>query len=66
MAGGGRQPNAGDSMKPSPGEPSPEDELWHAFGRAVGFTAAAVFLLVGGGILLIVLAAAFFGFIYAH
>ncbi|HET9848150.1 MAG TPA: hypothetical protein VFR68_06295 [Candidatus Dormibacteraeota bacterium] len=53
-------------MKPSPGEPSAEDELWHAFGRAIGFTAAALFLLVGGGILLIVLAAAFFGFIYAH
>lgn len=53
-------------MKPSPGEPSAEDELWLAFGKAIGFTVAAVFLLVGGGILLILLAAAFFGFVYGH
>lgn len=53
-------------MKPSRGEPSPEDELWLTFGRAVGFTAAAAILLVGGGVLLIALAAAFFNFVYGH
>ncbi len=51
---------------PSSSEPSPEDELWLAFGKAIGFTAAAMFLLVGGGILLIALAAAFFNFVYGH
>jgi hypothetical protein len=53
-------------VRPPSGEPSPEDELWLAFGKVIGFTAAAMFLLVGGGILLIVLAGAFFGFIYGH
>ena len=43
---------------------SDEDELWLAFGRAIGFTLAAILLLVGGGILVIVLAAVFFGFIF--
>jgi len=37
-----------------------EDELRLAFGRAIGFTLAAILLLVGGGILLILIAAAFF------
>ena len=45
-------------------ELSPEDELWIAFGRAVGFTIAAIVLLVGGGIALILFAAAFFRFLY--
>ena len=45
-------------------ELSPEDELWITFGRAIGFTIAAIMLLVGGGIALILLAAAFFGFLY--
>jgi hypothetical protein len=40
------------------------DELKLAFGRAVGFTLAAVLLLVGGGVVLIFLAAAFFRFLY--
>lgn len=39
-----------------------EDELRMAFGRAVGFTLAALFLLLGGGILLILVAAVFFRF----
>jgi hypothetical protein len=43
---------------------SAEDELWLAFGRAIGFTLAAILLLVGGAILVIVLAAVFFGFIF--
>jgi hypothetical protein len=41
-----------------------EEELRLAFGRAIGFTLAALLLLLGGGILLIVLAAAFFGFMF--
>jgi hypothetical protein len=43
---------------------SAEDELRLAFGKAIGFTAAALILLLGGGILVIVLAAAFFGFLF--
>lgn len=39
------------------------DELWHSFGRAIGFTVAAFALLFGGGVLLIFIAAVFFGFI---
>jgi hypothetical protein len=39
-----------------------EDELRVAFGRAVGFTFAALFLLLGGGIVLILVAAVFFRF----
>jgi hypothetical protein len=46
------------------GELSPEDELRLAFGKAIGFTVAAIVLLVGGGILVILVAAAFFGFLY--
>ena len=41
-----------------------EDELRVAFGRAIGFTLAALLFLLGGGILLLLLAAAFFGFIF--
>jgi hypothetical protein len=47
-----------------PADRSEEQELWLAFGRAIGFTFAAILLLVGGGILLIVVAAAFFRFMY--
>lgn len=42
-----------------------ERELWLAFGRAVGFTLAALLLLLGGGILLLLIAAAFFRFAFA-
>ena len=45
---------------------SAEDELRLAFGRMLGFTAAAIILVVGGGVLVIVLAALFFGFLYGH
>jgi hypothetical protein len=41
-----------------------EDELRLAFGRAIGFTLAALVLLLGGGILLILIAAAFFRFAF--
>jgi hypothetical protein len=41
-----------------------EDELRLAFGRAIGFTLAALLLLLGGGILLILIAAAFFRFAF--
>ena len=47
-----------------PADLSEEQELWQAFGRAIGFTLAAILLAVGGGILLIVVAAAFFRFMY--
>ena len=35
-----------------------------AFGRAIGFTLAALILLLGGGILLLLIAAAFFRFAF--
>jgi hypothetical protein len=41
-----------------------EDELRLAFGRAIGFTLAALLLLVGGAILLILIAAAFLRFAF--
>jgi hypothetical protein len=41
-----------------------EDELRLAFGRAIGFTLAALILLLGGGILLLLIAAAFFRFAF--
>ena len=41
-----------------------EDELRLAFGRAIGFTLAAIFLLLGGGVLLILVAAIFFRFMF--
>jgi hypothetical protein len=43
---------------------SAEDELWLAFGRAIGFTIAALGLLLGGGVLLILLAAIFLRFMF--
>jgi len=41
-----------------------EEELRLAFGRAIGFTLAALLLLLGGGILLLLVAAAFFRFAF--
>ncbi len=41
-----------------------EHELRLAFGRAIGFTLAALLLLLGGGILLILIAAAFLRFAF--
>ena len=52
-------------MKEAPEPLSPEDELRLAFGRAIGFTVAALGLLLGGGVLLILLAAVFFRFLFA-
>ena len=45
-------------------DPSAEDELRRAFGRAIGFTLAALGLLLGGALLLVLLAAAFFRFVF--
>jgi hypothetical protein len=52
-------------MREPPDDRSMEDELRLAFGRAIGFTLAALLLLLGGGILVILLAAAFFRFMFA-
>ena len=41
-----------------------EEELRLAFGRAIGFTLAALLLLLGGGVLLILIAAAFMRFAF--
>ena len=41
-----------------------EDELRLAFGRAIGFTLAALLLLLGGGVLLILIAAALMRFAF--
>jgi hypothetical protein len=57
-----RKPDA--ALSESGEAPSPADELRLAFGRAIGFTLAALFLLIGGGILVIVVGAIFFGFIF--
>jgi hypothetical protein len=43
---------------------SAEDELRTAFGRAIGFTIAALALLLGGGVVVILLAAIFFRFMF--
>jgi hypothetical protein len=43
---------------------SDEDELRLAFGRAIGFTVAAIGLLLGGGVVVILLAAIFFRFMF--
>jgi hypothetical protein len=51
-------------MSETPESRSAEDELRLAFGRAIGFTAAALGLLLGGGVLLILLAAIFFRFMF--
>jgi hypothetical protein len=41
-----------------------EHELRLAFGRAIGFTLAALLLLLGGGVLVILIAAAFLRFAF--
>jgi hypothetical protein len=51
-------------MSDNPVRQSAEDELRLAFGRAIGFTLAALGLLLGGGVLLILLAAIFFRFMF--
>jgi hypothetical protein len=51
-------------MTQAPDDHAAEEELRLAFGRAIGFTLAALLLLLGGGILLIVLAAGFFRFMF--
>ena len=51
-------------MSENPGPQSPEDELRLAFGRAIGFTIAALVLLVGGAVVVILLAAIFFRFMF--
>jgi hypothetical protein len=38
--------------------------MWLAFGRAIGFTIAAIGLLLGGGVVLILLAAILFRFMF--
>jgi hypothetical protein len=43
---------------------SAEDEMWLAFGRAIGFTVAALGLLLDGGVALILLAAILFRFMF--
>ena len=51
-------------MSDAPDDHVAEDELREAFGRALGFTLAALFLLLGGGVLLILVAAVFFRFAF--
>jgi hypothetical protein len=51
-------------MSENPGPQSDEDELRLAFGRAIGFTVAALGLLLGGAVLLILLAAIFLRFMF--
>jgi hypothetical protein len=50
-------------MSDAPDDRTAEDELRVAFGRALGFTLAALLLLLGGGVVVILIAAAFFRFI---
>jgi hypothetical protein len=45
-------------------ERAAEEELQLAFGRAIGFTLAAIVLLLGGGVLLILVAAIFLRFMF--
>jgi hypothetical protein len=51
-------------MNNTPEPRSAEDEMWLAFGRAIGFTVAAIGLLLGGGVVVILLAAIFFRFMF--
>jgi hypothetical protein len=51
-------------MRKAPEPLSAEDELRLTFGRAIGFTVAALGLLLGGGVVLILLAAIFFRFMF--
>ncbi len=51
-------------MSKAPEDHSPQDELRLSFGRAIGFTIAALVLLLGGGVVVILLAAIFLRFIF--
>jgi hypothetical protein len=51
-------------MSENRGPQSAEDELRLAFGRAIGFTVAAIALLVGGAVVVILLAAIFLRFMF--
>jgi hypothetical protein len=51
-------------MSENPEPQSAEDELRLAFGRAIGFTVAALALLLGGAVVLILVAAIFFRFMF--
>jgi len=51
-------------MSQAPDPRSAGDEMRLAFGRAIGFTVAALGLLLGGGVLLILLAAILFRFMF--
>jgi len=51
-------------MSETPDPSSAEEEMRLAFGRAIGFTVAALGLLLGGGVLLILLAAILFRFMF--
>ncbi len=51
-------------MSDASDDPALEEELRLAFGRAIGFTLAALLLLLGGGILLILIAAVFLRFAF--
>ena len=51
-------------MSETPDPHSAEEEMRLAFGRAIGFTVAALGLLLGGGVLLILLAAILFRFMF--
>jgi hypothetical protein len=51
-------------MSDTPDDRAAEDELRQAFGRALGFTLAALILLLGGGVLLILVAAVFLRFMF--
>ena len=51
-------------MSDTPEDRGLDEELGLAFGRAIGFTLAALLLLLGGGILLLLIAAAFFRFAF--
>ena len=51
-------------MSDSGDDRAADEELRVAFGRAIGFTLAALLLLLGGAILLLLIAAAFFRFAF--
>jgi hypothetical protein len=51
-------------MTDTPEDRAAAEELQQAFGRALGFTLAALLLLLGGGVLVLLVAAAFFRFMF--
>jgi hypothetical protein len=51
-------------VSPASEDRAAEEELRLAFGRAIGFTLAALLLVLGGGILLLLVAAAFLRFAF--